>query len=106
MDEAYGSIEAVVEVAIRYPAVSEGVPVATKLVPSHVVRAFVTNPIELIETVPEVVIVPPVNPLPVATEVTVPAFCVRQEPLIAKQPEERVMPFEAVEVALAPVRLR
>ena len=44
-----------------------GVPVATKLVPFHVVRELVTKPAELTEMVPVVVNGPPVRPLPVAT---------------------------------------
>jgi len=64
--------------------VRDGVPVATKLLPFQVVRAFVTKPAELTEIVPEVVKGPPVRPFPVATDVTVPPEEeTRQVPLTA-----------------------
>ncbi len=56
-------------------------PVATRLEPFQVRRPFVMNPVVLSPIVPESVIVPPVKPLFVAIEVTVPnPPCPRQVP--------------------------
>ena len=60
----------------------------------------------LSEIVPLVVMVPPERPAPAAMEVTVPAFCVRQLPAIAKQPAARLKPFAAVEDADELVRFK
>lgn len=79
---------------------------ATRFDPFHVTRALVESPAVLSPMVPDVVMVPPVRPLFVAIEVTVPEFCVRQLPLIAKHPAVRLSPFDAVDVAVVPVRLR
>ena len=48
-------------------------PVATRLEPFQVRRALAEKPAVLRPIVPELVIVPPVRPLLVATEVTVPS---------------------------------
>lgn len=81
-------------------------PVATRFEPFHVVSVFVTKPVVLRPTVPLVVMVPPVRPLLVATEVTVPLLEVRQTPLIEKQPPDKLNPFVAVDVAVTPVKLK
>ena len=65
-------MEAVVDVAVKYPAVRLGVPVATRLEPFQVRSPLVKNPAVLSPTLPEVGIVPPVSPLFVAILVTVP----------------------------------
>ena len=64
--DAYGRVDAVVEVAVKNPAVNRGVPVATRFDPSQVRSALAENPAVLSPMVPEVVMVPPVNPLFVA----------------------------------------
>ena len=92
----------VVEVATKWPTVSRGVPDATRLEPSQDTIAPVENPVVLRPSVPDVVIVPPVNPLLVATDVTVPdppPLPLTHTPAIEKHPVRTFMPDPKVEVA-------
>ena len=103
-----GRVEvAVVELAIKYPAVRAGVPVATRFEPFHVTSALVERPAMFRPTVPVVVIVPPVIPLLVAIDVTVPPDEeTRHVPLIEKQPLVRFRPLAKVEEAEAEEALK
>lgn len=81
-------VDVAVEVAMNLSAARLFVPVAASIEPFHVTTAFVESPVVSKPIVPLFVIVPPVRPLLVATEVTVPGFERRQLPLIEKQPFE------------------
>jgi hypothetical protein len=71
--EAYGKTEAVVEVAMKKLEAKLLVPVAVRRVPFQVRMVLLAEiPVRSSPIVPEVVIVPPVRPLLVATDVTVP----------------------------------
>ena len=62
-------VEVAVEVATTFPTVNCGLPVATRFDPFHPTRALDQRLPILRPMVPEVVIVPPVKPLFVATDV-------------------------------------
>ena len=76
---------------------------AVKFEPSQVSNALVEKPEVLRPIVPEVVMVPPVNPLLVATDVTEPLPVPAQRPLIEKQPVSTFIPEPKVEVAVAEI---
>ena len=75
---------------------------ATRFEPSQETRAFVERPATLRPIVPEVVMVPPVNPLFVAMDVTVPEppLPPTQVPLTAKHPVSTFIPEPNVDVAV------
>ena len=101
--EAYGNTEATDEdVAMKNGAERLAVPVAVRREPFQVrIMLLAETPVRSRPIVPVFVIVPPVRPLFVATEVTVPPDdVVRHVPFTAKHPPYgRLMPAR-VEVAV------
>jgi hypothetical protein len=94
-------VEVAVEVAMKNGAERLAVPVAVRREPFHVRMVLLTvTPVRSRPIVPVLVIVPPVRPLLVATDVTVPVLDVRQTPPTATHPPYgRLMPAK-VEVAV------
>ena len=94
-------VEVAVDVAMKRSAARELVPVAVSFDPFHVRTVLLAvTPERSRPIVPAPVIVPPVIPLLVAIEVTVPALLVRQTPPTATHPPYgRLIPAR-VEVAV------
>jgi hypothetical protein len=96
---------AVVEVEMRYPMVSEGVPVACSCEPLYESKVPFTILVKSRPRFPEEV-TEPVRPLFPATDVTVPVFEVRQTPPTETQPPVNWMPLAKVEEAEVEVTFR